>query len=794
MKKAVSVLLTIAMCMGMLVAIVPTVSATEPDPTPSGAVYYEENFNDPAYATLVDSDLAAAIGWSAPNQYQTMLIQDGKLRIVAQATDTGDKSTATKFANEQTYTVASDERISKGATVIEYKFTYQARPAGSADVVVTRASDSVTKTIKADGQCWQHYAAFCSVGDTDNLWQGAPLRPTGTFDIGAFMKLGGSWVGSTYFYSKDEVSALEGRDNHTGTGPIYETVDRGSQHYEYYDTATSGTEYDGGSIMGRENSVKIVVDPDISGINVWFNGVLLTQMKRDASQPNTWITSAAAAAISDVIGFHVKPGVDVLIDDVRIYGYVPELVISELATYAKEAADSYGSQQNYYIQWAEVTNTSDYNINVFDYALFEDHSPVSSATNGLYKEAFTATSAKRDIAYLYPGEHTFGGYNRTYTNPAYAEGVLQPGESAMIVIPWNNIGSSATAGVSMKMVKELEVYHWGQTAGSEIKTFFASSDNNFKIQEGGGWTLCGVTKVTNTGSDNAANYTPVAEMTKGTNGQLGNLISAVMINGSSAGASCWGISSKSERLPMNTKAYTKSIEFSYWNAEGGSQVCGQLKYDTGANRGTRNTTHSLGEVPADCRRNICVTVEGVNGAKTYYNGVWGVAFDIPAASAVPDYRFENYTFNASTVTSIAAEDMTASEVVVTAVYKTVRPTYVGYQTSAVTDGKYSVRFVASINYLDNVASVGFIIRAQYTKDAAPVDKTVTQYCSYVYTSILAAGVPVTAESLGGNYVYALHIDNIPENVGEITFTVTPYYRVGDSDVIESVAQTVVVGG
>ena len=56
MKKAVSILLTIAMCMGMLFAIVPTVSATEPEPAPSGVVYYENNFNALSIASLVDSD------------------------------------------------------------------------------------------------------------------------------------------------------------------------------------------------------------------------------------------------------------------------------------------------------------------------------------------------------------------------------------------------------------------------------------------------------------------------------------------------------------------------------------------------------------------------------------------------------------------------------------------------------------------------------------------------------------------------------------------------------------------
>ena len=787
MKKAVSILLTIAMCMGMLIAIVPTISAEEPVPTPSGAVYYEEDFNDPSYASLVDADLAAAIGWSAPNAYQTMMIQDGKLRIVAQATSTGVVNTGS-WASDQTYRIVSDERISKGATVIEYKFTYLPRPAGSADVVVTRASDSVTKTIKSDGQCAQHYATFRSMGNANNFWQGTTFRLSGAFGTSSnvTVRLDGAWKGDDYF------KWIDGRDNNTGTGPLYETVPRSSYHYDYMGTINDGG-VNWGSIMGAEHSVKIIVDPDISGISVWVNGVLLNYANRTGSSVNTWITSTAAKVISDTLGLYVQPGTDVLIDDVRIYGYVPELVISELATYAKESVDSYGDKQYYYIQWAEVTNTCDYAINVFDYALFEDHTPVSSATNGLYDEAFTATSAKRDIAYLYPGEHTFGGYNRTYTNPDYAEGVLQPGESAMIVIPWNNIGGSDTLGVSMKMVKECAVYHWGQKAGSEIKTFFASSNNNTKIQESGGWTVCGITKVTNTGSDNAANYTPVAEMTKGKNGQLGNLISMVLLNGSNAGASCWGIASKSERLPMNTKAYAKTIEFSYWNADGGSQVCGQMKYNTNENRGTRNTTHSLGEVPVDCRRNIWVSVEGFDGAKTNYKGTWGVAFDLPEAAEIADYRYEGYTLGGNSVTTIAAEDMTTSVVAVKAVYKTTFPVFAGYQTTDVTDGKYSVRFVATINYLDDVSAVGFIIRAQFEKDSAPVDKTVTQYCAYVYNSILAAGSPVTAEELGGNYIFALHIDEIPENIGQITFTVTPYYNHAQNGIVEGAAQTVVIG-
>ena len=433
MKKAVSILLTIAMCLGMLVAIVPTVSATEPEITPSGAVYYEENFNDPSYATLVDSDLAAAIGWSAPNAYQTMLIQDGKLRIVAQATANGLGTGS--WANDQAYTVVKDERIAQGITVIESKFTYQARPAGSSDVVVTPEGGE-TKTIKADGQCGQHYASFRSKGDADNYWQATPFRVSGAWgtNTACLLRLNGAWAADTYYDTNGTYGDL--RD--TQGGPIH--VTNASYPYEFM-----GNAGDGGatwnSIMGEENSVKIVIDPGESAVSVWINGSRICSIKD--SQKTAWTSELASKVITDTIGFYVKPGMDVLIDDVKIYAP-------------------------------------------------------------------------------------------------------------------------------------------------------------------------------------------------------------------------------------------------------------------------------------------------------------------------------------------------------TAVYR-------GYQTSDVTDGKYSVRFVATIDDLADLNSVGFKIRAQYTKDATPVDNTVTQYCAYVYTSILAAGEPVSAASLGGNYIFALHIDNIPTDVGEITFTVTPYYRHAARGLVEGVAQTVVVG-
>ena len=101
------------------------------------------------------------------------------------------------------------------------------------------------------------------------------------------------------------------------------------------------------------------------------------------------------------------------------------------------------------------------------------------------------------------------------------------------------------------------------------------------------------------------------------------------------------------------------------------------------------------------------------------------------------------------------------------------PTCVGYQVKddTATDGSYSLRFLATVNSLD-FAEVGFEITAAYGSDSKPFTKS----CKYVYQSVNAANGSVTAESKGGDYLIALAITGIPEDVGEVTYTVKPFAK------------------
>ncbi len=78
----------------------------------------------------------------------------------------------------------------------------------------------------------------------------------------------------------------------------------------------------------------------------------------------------------------------------------------------------------------------------------------------------------------------------------------------------------------------------------------------------------------------------------------------------------------------------------------------------------------------------------------------------------------------------------------------------------------NVRILATID-ATTAENVGFNVKVSSTNGTKTFEKSTTT----VYTSVLAAGETVTAYDLGGTYVFALVIENIP--IGEATFTVTP---------------------
>ncbi|MBR4013286.1 MAG: hypothetical protein IKJ00_03230 [Clostridia bacterium] len=92
---------------------------------------------------------------------------------------------------------------------------------------------------------------------------------------------------------------------------------------------------------------------------------------------------------------------------------------------------------------------------------------------------------------------------------------------------------------------------------------------------------------------------------------------------------------------------------------------------------------------------------------------------------------------------------------------------------------YSVRFVGVVNSLA-YDEVGFKITCG--------ERNFDTACKYVYTSIAGDGDDYTAAALGGNYIFAVAIKNIPTE-GEVTFTVKPYFVV-DNQTYYGTAYTV----
>lgn len=102
---------------------------------------------------------------------------------------------------------------------------------------------------------------------------------------------------------------------------------------------------------------------------------------------------------------------------------------------------------------------------------------------------------------------------------------------------------------------------------------------------------------------------------------------------------------------------------------------------------------------------------------------------------------------------------------------------VGLQKTDAVDNRVSLRFIGSTYNLKG-AVVGFELTAAYTADGEPVVANWTRESSEVYTSINAAEngtvQSVTANELGGVYLFALVLDNVPTDAGDIVFTVRPY--------------------
>ncbi len=99
--------------------------------------------------------------------------------------------------------------------------------------------------------------------------------------------------------------------------------------------------------------------------------------------------------------------------------------------------------------------------------------------------------------------------------------------------------------------------------------------------------------------------------------------------------------------------------------------------------------------------------------------------------------------------------------------------YHAAQQTSVENGLYSVRFVAVMTgSAADCDSLGF----KLTID----NESYTASCQRIYSSILAEGQTRTAESLGGDCIFALAVKDIPVSAGALVFRVTPYVESEDT--------------
>lgn len=180
-------------------------------------------------------------------------------------------------------------------------------------------------------------------------------------------------------------------------------------------------------------------------------------------------------------------------------------------------------------------------------------------------------------------------------------------------------------------------------------------------------------------------------------------------------------------------------------------------------------------------RILDLTVDGVDKG---YSIVTQVTATLPEFVEKNYFTATGYECNGKAVTSVGELlDGRYNKIELTTVYE---PLPVqngielrGFQYAEVPDTATttSVRIVAVIDSLD-FSEVGFKIAAKYT-DADGVEhvgqNTLDKSSNTVYTAITAAGDTVTAEELGGKYIVAIVVNDVPIGDGiTVTFDVTPY--------------------
>ncbi len=779
MKKVLSVVLALVMVLATMIMLIPTTSAAGQPGTnvapllgAGGKVYYEENFDDPALQGLEDDALAEAIGWAQPGDTNTMLMDSDALRIVSQYTPDGVyPAEENSWAGGYDSAVVVDEDLIKNAIVIEYKFTYNRREAIPENDLTVTKKDGTEKTIKADGQGLYQFAAFHYSGARGNNFEimvprinmdGSKLN---TFK--AYNAIGGSTVAW-----KDSAISIY---NPIGGGTTYTDIE--------YNNNPSGDSKIGtyiSNIMDHEYSVKTIIDPVGHYMYAYVDDTLFTSVNLPGGWGDDTQSYDVQALFTDTLKFWAKPGMDVTLDDIKISEYVPHLTISEVMVNGTKANGT-GKYQ-----WLELTNPTDAPVNVYDYGIHLYNAPDTGVsgkrTLSIGGEADTECGtanyykdAGSTLGYFTPGAKTLDS-GEVFDSPAYADGVLQPGESAIVLFP-----QTAIAGETSVTDEAFNAYLTGLGMPAGTKTFVCDNKSDYNFSLGcltNEAAIVQVVKVTN--NDSEGGYDPVADCA----GQWTCLAPAfaectalISSKANTSGSNYYGLVvnkfpgrvSGGALFGLNFAATDdRSAEITYSNV---FQTGANVRWGFTGLQYTEANTATPGFVPAVYRRSIDIDVVDVTGTVSKVLGAHltdtVVTLDTPQRKG-SDVQIwvdgEMVVADVDTTTyelTIPAAEMTNDWHTVEVKYYDAEPLIIGFQQSELAaDGTYTIRVLAGVNNAFAYESVGFKLYIDLTGDGSEYREADVE-CKFIYDSVTVAGETVSAKTYGVESLYAIHINGVP---------------------------------
>lgn len=487
--------------------------------------------------------------------------------------------------------------------------------------------------------------------------------------------------------------------------------------------------------LDTDYHVKAVVDPVAGAYYLFLNDVVVATLTDNDNLGGT--LNFLAKEFTSAFILEITNGADVLLDNIQIYGYKnePSLAITEIA-----AVGTY--------QWIELYNATFNPVNVYDYAL---HVNADLAADTTFND--------NKLSYIKAG--TTGDFD----NPEYANGVLQPGDTAIILLPKTAIAAAASV-----TDEDFRTY----LGVSEDAKLFAC-DATVELATEGAMTV-GLMEV-----DKETGIAKYADR----NDTLRLFLDSYVMLTTEAKETTTGYESLalSEEIIHCGVSYGEAgqtLELTYWSVHAEETVSrmGDIKYgvsDTRANAAGEQVTQTPGYVPEDCRFDVSIIVTDMNGENP----------ESATGKFMTEWRLENpkkkcYEFLGYSVDGseelVQSVYMSGDGIKITPKYRRTSPYASWYQVSeAAADGTYSVRFLGGINRKD-VWSVGFKYSYTYlNENGKTVTTEVEEYeCAYVYTSVTADGEVVNATDLGCEYLFALHVTGIPKEAKNLKFNVSSY--------------------